>query len=175
MRPDPTVTLRRPLLRTAATLAVVAWTWTAGAGISLGAEGQGADVDWPSVGGDSGCMRYSPLDQINRSNVKQLAPAWTYHTGELSRSEKKTIECTPIVIEGTMYIVTGHLRVVALDAGTGRELWQFDSLAFGRPGALASGGVNRGLAYWSDGKPDGERRLLHGTSDGRLFSLDART
>ena len=39
----------------------------------------------------------------------------------------------------------------------------------------ACGGVNRGCAYWSDGLPDGQRRIIHGTSDGRLFSLDAKT
>ena len=65
---------------------------------------------------------------------------------------------------------------MALDAATGKELWQFDPLKdhpfAHRP---TSGGVNRGCAYWSDGKPGGERRIIHGTSDGRLFSLDAKT
>ncbi len=132
--------------------------------------------DWRGVGNDPGCMRYSPLDQIHRDNVARLKPAWTYHTGELEGRTGKTIECTPIVIEGVMYITTGYLRVVALDAATGKELWQFDPLK-DHPFAFspASGGVNRGCAYWSDGKPNGERRILHGTSDGRLFSLDART
>jgi quinoprotein glucose dehydrogenase len=40
-------------------------------------------VDWPGVGNDPGCMRYSRLDQIHRENVQRLRPAWTYHTGEL--------------------------------------------------------------------------------------------
>jgi quinoprotein glucose dehydrogenase len=121
-------------------------------------------------------MRYSRLDQINRENVRRLEPAWTYHTGELAGREGKTIECTPIVIDGVMYVTTGYLRVVALDAATGKELWQFDPLKE-HPSRhqLASGGVNRGCAYWSDGRPGGERRILHGTSDGRLFSLDAKT
>ena len=105
-----------------------------------------------------------------------LKPAWTYHTRELVGRTGKTIECTPIVVEGVMYVTTGYLRVVALDAATGRELWQFDPLKdypfAHRP---ASGGVNRGCAYWSDGKPGGERRIVHGTSDGRLFSLDAKS
>ena len=121
-------------------------------------------------------MRYSQLDQINRENVTRLKPIWTYHTRELEGRTGKTIECTPIVIDGVMYVTTGYLRVVALDAATGKELWQFDPLKdhpfAHRP---ASGGVNRGCAYWSDGKPDGERRIIHGTSDGRLFSLDAKT
>jgi quinoprotein glucose dehydrogenase len=133
------------------------------------------NVDWLRVGNDPGCMRYSQLDQINRENVTRLKPAWTYHTRELEGRRGKTIECTPIVIDGVMYITTGYLRVVALDAATGKELWQFDPLKdhpfAHRP---ASGGVNRGCAYWSDGQPDGQRRIIHGTSDGRLFSLDAK-
>jgi quinoprotein glucose dehydrogenase len=121
-------------------------------------------------------MRYSPLDQIRRENVARLKPVWTYHTGELDGRTGKTIECTPIVIDGVMYITTGYLRVVALDGATGNQLWQFDPLKdHPFPHQPASGGVNRGCAYWSDGKPGGDRRIIHGTSDGRLFSLDART
>jgi quinoprotein glucose dehydrogenase len=121
-------------------------------------------------------MRYSGLDQVHVENVTRLKPAWTYHTGELAGRRGRTIECTPIVVDGVMYVTTGYLRVVALDAATGAEIWQFDPLK-DHPSrhAPASGGVNRGGAYWSDGRPDGRRRILHGTSDGRLFSLDART
>ncbi len=132
-------------------------------------------VDWPRVGNDPGCMRYSTLDQINGENVARLRPAWTFHTNELEGRTGKTIECTPIVIDGVMYITTGYLRVVALDAATGKELWQFDPLkTHPFPHQPNSGGVNRGCAYWSDGRPDGERRIIHGTSDGRLFSLNAK-
>jgi quinoprotein glucose dehydrogenase len=134
------------------------------------------NVDWPRVGNDPGCMRYSRLEQINRDNVAQLKPAWTYHTDELKGHRGKTIECTPIVIDGVMYVTTGFLRVVALDAATGKEFWQFDPLKdYPYPHTPMSGGVNRGCAYWSDGRPNGERRIVHGTSDGRLFLLDAKT
>ena len=116
------------------------------------------------------------MEQINRGNVAQLKPAWTYHTGELKGRSGKTIECTPIVIDGVMYVTTGHLRVVALDAATGRELWQFNPLKdHPYPHAPTSGGVNRGCAYWSDQQPGGQRRIMHGISDGRIFSLDAKT
>ena len=129
--------------------------------------------DWFCVGGDRGCMRYSSMDQIHRGNVSTLEVAWEYHTGEL---DALTIECTPVVVDGAMYITTGHLKVVALDAADGRPLWEFDPFESGPPDVpLASGGVNRGVAYWSDGKPDGQRRIIHGSAGGRLFSLDART
>ncbi len=156
-------------------LCVVAVVCLLGFETRLAAEAPGS-AGWPGVGNDPGCMRYSELGQISRENVARLRPAWTFHTGELEGRTGKTIECTPIVIEGVMYVTTGYLRVVALDAAKGKEIWQFDPLRdhpFEHRGA--SGGVNRGCAYWSDGKAGGERRIIHGTSDGRLFSLDAKT
>src|SRR5206468_2725226 len=83
-----------------------------------------------------------------------------------------TIECTPIVIGGVMYLTTVGSKVVALEADTGRRLWQFDPYAdvkITQP--RASGGVNRGVAYWTDGK---RARILLGAADGRLISLDAK-
>ncbi len=129
--------------------------------------------DWRSVGGDEGGSRFSKLSQITRENVAKLKPAWTYHTGEVKDGKGKTIECTPVVVDGRMYVTTAERRVIAIDAATGKELWQFDPLSAGpHAGPLASGGVNRGVAYWSR---DGQARILHGTSDGRLFSIDAQT
>ena len=121
-------------------------------------------VDWLNVGNDKGGMRYSTLKQIDRSNVSKLQPAWTYHGGDASPGS--TIECTPIIVEGVMYVTTAGLKIAALDAETGHEIWSYNP---------HSGGVNRGVAYWSDGKPNGQRRVLMGTPDGRLFSLDALT
>src|SRR5216684_3805868 len=85
-----------------------------------GAASSRRSADWPYVGHDPGAMRYSPLTQIQRNNVKDLKVAWSYRTGELDPKQKTTIECTPIVIDGTMYVTTIHSKVVALDAATGR-------------------------------------------------------
>jgi quinoprotein glucose dehydrogenase len=147
------------------------------AGFFLPREAAGqAGEDWISVGGDRGCSRYSTLDQINRDNVGELQIAWTFRTGELVGGKGRTIECTPVVVDGVAYVTTANRRVVALDGQTGQPIWDFDPADHGPlAGPLASGGVNRGVAYWSDDEPDGQRRILHGTSDGRLFSLDART
>lgn len=132
--------------------------------------------DWIAVGGDRGCMRYSQLQQVSRQNVDQLTVAWEFQTGELAEGTARIMECTPIVVEGVMYITSGKLKVFALDAATGQEIWRFDPFEMHGPKyALASGGVNRGVAYWSDGLPDGQRRILHGTSDGQLFSINAKT
>jgi quinoprotein glucose dehydrogenase len=132
-----------------------------------------ANQDWPNVGNDQGGMRYSRRDQINRKNIGQLQTAWTYHTGDAARGNGSTIECTPIVIDGVMYLTTAKSKVVALDADTGCERWKFDPYAnFRLAQPLASGGVNRGVAYWSEGK---ESRVILGAADGRLISLDANT
>ena len=130
------------------------------------------------VGGEPGGSRYSPLAQIDRHNVHHLEVAWTYRTSDADPARFSTIECTPIVVDGILYATTcsPRVKVVALDAATGREKWRYDPFANGPPNPIvASGGVNRGVAYWSDGRPGGERRILHGTADGRLISLDART
>ena len=99
------------------------------------------NVNWPGVGNDPGCMRYSALEEINRETVRRLEPAWTYHTGELEGRRGKTIECTPIVVDGVLYVTTGYLCVVALDGATGATRLAVRSVqgASGR----ASGGVGR--------------------------------
>src|SRR3984893_795497 len=85
-----------------------------------------AQTDWPVYGHDDGGMRYSPLKQINSSNVSKLQRAWTYHTGELG---SVAFETTPLVKGGVLYLSTPASRVIALDPETGRELWKYDSQA----------------------------------------------
>jgi quinoprotein glucose dehydrogenase len=138
------------------------------------ARAQTPSVDWPRVNNDAGGTRYSPLSQIHAGNVRQLQVAWTYHTEDAG--ERTTIECTPIVIDGVMYITTARTKVAALDAATGMRLWQFDPY-FGppKPWIKASGGVNRGVAFWRDAKAPQRQRVFLGVADGRLISLDAKT
>jgi quinoprotein glucose dehydrogenase len=129
------------------------------------------DTDWPNVGNDKGAMRYSQLTEINRSNVKNLKVAWTYHTGD--SNESTTIECIPIVIDGMMYLTTPGVRVVALNAATGREVWKYDPyLEPKMPRQRYSSDVNRGVAYWTDGT---KSRIILGHTAGLLISLDAKT
>jgi glucose dehydrogenase len=130
-------------------------------------------TNWPNVFNDKGGTRYSPLDQINRSNVTNLSVAWRFHTRDARPGS--TIECTPLVIDGVMYLTTVTTRVVALDAATGQPRWAYDPHV-GSPehNIVISGGVNRGVAFWSDEKPDGRRRILLATADARLISIDAK-
>src|SRR3954447_17292895 len=81
------------------------------------------NVDWANVGNDKGGQRYSSLAQINRDNVSTLKVAWIYHTKDAGKGT--TIECTPLVINGMMYVTTVRTKVVALNAVTGEEMWAY--------------------------------------------------
>jgi len=121
-----------------------------------------ADQDWPVYLGDKAASHYSPLAEVTPGNVAQLEVAWTWHAGEV-RAGQTQIQCNPLVIDGVLFATTPELKVVALTAATGQELWRFEP--------NEPNGVNRGLAWWSDGD---DRRILFGT--GRwLHAIDART
>src|ERR1044071_5176369 len=77
--------------------------------------------DWRMYGGDSAGTKYSALDQINRTNVQRLKPAWVYHCGD--RNAASTIECNPIVVDGILFLTTPGLKLEALDAVSGRLRW----------------------------------------------------
>jgi glucose dehydrogenase len=123
----------------------------------------GAQKDWPTYGHDPGGMRYSPLTQINSTNVQKLRRAWTYHTGDTGNQ----FEATPIVVNNRMYVSTQSSRIVALEPETGKEIWSYDPKVR-RPRE------HRGVAYWA-GDRRAPARVLFGSGDGRLIALDART
>ena len=129
------------------------------------------DRGWPAHGGDPGHQQYSPLAQIHRGNVTSLQVAWTYRSGGASPENRSQIQCNPIVVGGVLYATSPAIRVFALDAATGRELWTFDPFATGSSAAAHALGVNRGVVYWAKG---GDRRILF-TAGQRLFALDAAT
>ena len=86
--------------------------------------GVGCQTRIGAVNGGPGNIRFSPLTQINRENVKQLAVAWTYESGRrISGSE---MQSNPIIVDGMLYATTPKMRVIALDANTGREIWSFN-------------------------------------------------
>src|SRR4051794_15562170 len=84
---------------------------------------QAADVGWPVNGGTYN-IRYSTLSQINKQNVGQLKVAWTYDSHDDFKGSE--MQSNPIVVDGVLYATTPKLRVIALDAATGREIWSFD-------------------------------------------------
>ncbi|HEV3330596.1 MAG TPA: PQQ-dependent dehydrogenase, methanol/ethanol family [Bryobacteraceae bacterium] len=121
---------------------------------------------WLSYGRTQGETRYSPLSQINTSNVSRLGLSWTYVLGGGGGNQ----EGTPLVWNNTLYGITSWSVVFALDARTGKELWRWDpevNQAAVRP-KTCCGIVNRGLAIY-DGK------IFAPVIDGRLQALDALT
>ena len=121
-----------------------------------------ADREWSAYLGDKSASHYSTLAQITPANVAQLAVAWTWQAGD-ARPGSSQIQCNPLMVDGVLYATTAQLKLAALDAATGRELWRFEP--------FEPNGVNRGLAYWAEGD---DRRILFGS--GRwLQAVDART
>jgi quinoprotein glucose dehydrogenase len=136
--------------------------------------------DWPAFGRDPGASRYSPLDQIDRSNFGKLEIAWRWTsiskqvTEANPRVRAGEFKVVPIVVSGLLYVATEVSQVAAIDAVTGETVWQYDPESWkdGRPANV--GFQHRGVAYWSDaGGKDG--RIFITTHDRRLIALDAKT
>jgi quinoprotein glucose dehydrogenase len=117
-------------------------------------------IDWTRSQGDAAGRRYSPLTQINKSNVQDLQVAWTYH----SNDGKANIQCTPVIVDGVLYAPTAGNQIAALDASSGKEIWRF------RPGGHPA---QRGLLYWPGDSSTSPR--LYFTSGARLFALDPKS
>jgi quinoprotein glucose dehydrogenase len=126
------------------------------------ANAQAKSVDWPVYGGGTDHTHYSTIDQITPANVGKLQVAWTYVThDEFPGSE---MQANPIVVDGVLYATTPKLRVFALDAATGRELWTFDANGGNPP---ASRFRHRGVVVTGD-------RVLF-TYRNKLWALDKKT
>lgn len=120
---------------------------------------------WSFYGGTQEQTRYSRLSQITPENVSQLQVAWTYDTGDAS--ERSEMQSTPIVAEGKLFSISPKLRIFALNAATGEELWSFTPPS-DRP---LNGRRARGVMYWTGG---GQSRI-YAAVEHRFYSLDAAT
>lgn len=149
----------------------------------LASAGAAQAQQWPVYGGDPGGARYSAARQIDASNVADLRPAWTFHTGDAARLaeprfRRSSFETTPVLAEGKLFLCTPFNAAIALDAATGREVWRHDA---GGPAKAnpANDYVCRGVALWDDAAaPDGavcKRRVFFATNDVRLIALDRAT
>jgi quinoprotein glucose dehydrogenase len=130
--------------------------------------------EWPYYTADLKGTRYSPLDQINASNFKDLEVAWRFKTDNLGTRPEYKLEGTPLMVKGILYATGGTRRAVfALRAETGELLWTHSEFegqrAVNAPRQLSG----RGLSYWTDGRND--ERILYVTPGYRLVELDAKT
>lgn len=135
---------------------------------------------WDSFHGQLNAQKYSPLTQITADNVSKLTKVWEFHTGDVSDGKGDTPatvwSATPIFANDTLYIGTPFDRLIALDPGTGKEKWHYDTKS-SRKALTQPVLKNRGVSYWQAKNPvKGEacqKMVYMGTVDGKLFALDA--
>src|SRR5438874_11902919 len=118
--------------------------------------------NWLMYSGDYAGRRFSPLNQVTASNAKSLVAKWVYQTAATGK-----FETTPLVVDGILYATGPDDRAFALDARTGRPIWQYQRTLPGdiRP---CCGRVNRGLAILGD-------KVFMGTLDSHVIALDTKT
>src|ERR1700694_4248442 len=112
--------------------------------------------------GDYTQKRYHPANQINASNVRRLRPAWIFQT-----DVRESMETSPIVVNGVMYVTTSFSQVYALNAQTGEQLWYYKQ-PLGPITTYCCGPNNRGVAVAED-------KVYLATLDAKLVALDAKT
>jgi quinoprotein glucose dehydrogenase len=115
---------------------------------------------WSDYLGDPGRSHYTILSQITPDNVDQLEIAWSY-----AAPDSGQMQMNPVIANGMLYGVTAGLRIFALDAATGKEIWSFGE------SDKAWHSTSRGVAYWEEGA---DKRILC-TRGSFLFCLDAMT
>jgi quinoprotein glucose dehydrogenase len=130
--------------------------------------------DWTHYTADVRGSRYSPLDQINAGNFKDLEVAWRFKTDNLGTRPEFKLEGTPLMVKGVVYATGGTRRsVVALDGKTGEVMWVHSEREGARAVAAPRQLSGRGLSYWTDGK--GDDRILYVTTGYQLVALNAKT
>jgi len=143
----------------------------------LAGRASGANSNWAAYAGDKASTKYSPLDQINRGNLKGLSIAWRrsalpeeLRTAYPDAQAPANLQHTPLVVDGLLYMSSAVGVVVALEPTTGKTVWM-DTLPKGADGKPGRGGSTRGLAYWSDGT---DARIITNVGS-NLVALNAKT
>src|SRR5438128_1659362 len=140
--------------------------------VPLAGQSGAKNGEWSTYGADLGSTRYSPLDQINRTNFSNLEVAWRFKTDNLGPRPEFNLESTPLMVKGVLYAAAGTRRsVVAADAGSGELLWKFSYNEGKRAEAAPRQLSGRGLAYWTDGRSE---RIIYVTPGYQMIALDAK-
>src|SRR4051812_21129791 len=121
--------------------------------------------DWITNGGSLSNQRYSPLDEISKSNVGRLKGVWLTHLRNSATGAKYSAESQPLEYKGVIYVPTGEDDVFAVSVATGRILWQYKANLDQRISTVCCGWESRGVAL-------GEGKVYIGQLDGKLVALD---
>lgn len=120
--------------------------------------------NWPQYHRSFNAWRYSPLDAINKSNVKRLKVAWIHQPGNITHG----LQATPIVIDGVLYYISAENNVWAVDAATGTTLWHYAPKLDPLTKEVLYGAASRGVTV-------GRGKVYIGSLDGRFIALDQKT
>jgi len=149
-------------------LALIVWTQHLCAATvvndqSLSAEGDGSN--WLAFGRNYSEQRYSPLDQINTKTVSNLGIEWV-----MELPNDRSLLATPLVVDGVIYFTGAYSVARAVDAKTGKLLWEYDPESIKNAGdrLVNMWDQNKGPAFWNG-------KVIISTIDGRLVGLDAKT
>ena len=121
-------------------------------------------TEWVTYGHTYSEQRYSPLKQIDTTNVSRLGLAWSYEVGPGGGPQ----EATPLFANGVLYGITNWSITFAVDARTGKEMWRYDPQVVPGSVRLCCGVISRGIALY-------EGKVIVPVVDGRLVALDAAT
>jgi quinohemoprotein ethanol dehydrogenase len=125
-------------------------------------------VGWPTNGGNWYNQRYSPLTQIDRSNVANLKGVWRARLEGSGIGPQYSGEAQPLVVDGVIYVPTGASDLYALDVATGSTLWSYKSGLDPAIDVVCCGWTSRGVAH-------GNGLIFLGRLDGQLVALDAKS
>jgi quinoprotein glucose dehydrogenase len=135
--------------------------------------------NWNVYGGTKDAMHYSSLTEVDTNNVNRLQVAWEYHTGDADTGSSTQIQCNPIIVDGILYALTPKMKLFALNAATGKEIWVFNPEILNNNHSNVSPklpltflNTGRGVTFWTDGKKD--KRIFY-TAGYYLICLDANS
>jgi quinoprotein glucose dehydrogenase len=135
--------------------------------------------EWPAYAGTYASAKYSPLDQIDKSNAGELRVAWRWTSPDQAFRQRSpdidpswTNQSTPLMVGGTLYVSTPLSQVAALDAISGQTKWVFNPQVHGEGIPSNNGWLHRGVAYWKSGA---EERIILAGAHGIMVALDAQT
>jgi len=120
--------------------------------------------NWPQYHRSYNAWRFSPLEQINKSNVKKLKVAWIHQPGNITHG----LQATPIVIDGVMYTISADNNVWAIDAATGKTIWHYAAKLDPLSKEVFYAAASRGVTV-------GRGKVFIGTLDGRFVALDQKS